>query len=123
MPYRPKFDSLYSGPWPYDSSMGVGMRFDGLPNDKEAFIEYLMDFSCHPKAGERIYSRIGCNGFDMVTVMSNLPFNEIANGLKRFGVSMSIIPPLEGAGIPKPEDGPYPESFVPPHLRNTKKKI
>lgn len=103
--YRPKFDSIYKGPWTYHSGEGVGMRFDGLPKDRAAFIEYLKDFSCHPKAGARIYARIETNGFTMVTVMSHLPFDEIALGLKRLGVTMTIVPPLED--IVQHDDGPY----------------
>jgi hypothetical protein len=121
MSQRPKFDSLHSGAWPYDPHVGVGVRLDGLPNDKDGFVQFLMDFSCHPKASERIYSRISAVGHDMLTVMSLLPFDEIADGLKKFGVRMSIIPPMEGWKH-KYEDGPYPEDFVPPHMRKKPKQ-
>lgn len=114
MPRGPRFGSLYSGPWPYEDSMGVGLRLEGLPTNREKFIEYLMDYSCNPMAGERIYSRISAVGYDMLTVMSALPFDEIAVGLKElFGVKMSIIPPQEG-WTHKYADGPYPDSFVIP---------
>lgn len=116
MTSRPQFDSLHSDAWHYESTAGVGMRFEGIPSDKEAFIEYLMDFSCHPKAGARIYSRIAANGYDMLTVMSRLPFNEIAIGLKKFGVSMSIIPPMKDWKHLY-DDGDYPVDFVIPHMR------
>lgn len=114
--HRPKFDSLYSGEWPYESMDGVGMYFEGIPNDRDKFIETLMDYACHPKASARIYSRIREHGFDRLTVMFNLPFDEIAVVLKGFGVTMKIIPPLEGWKH-RHEDGPYPASFIPPHMR------
>jgi hypothetical protein len=94
--------------------MGVGLRFEGLPNNHDKFIEYLMDYSCNPMAGERIYSRIKTVGYDMLTVMSALPFDEIAVGLKElFGVKMTVIPPMEGWVGHKYNDS-YPDSFVPP---------
>jgi hypothetical protein len=122
MAHRPDFDSLHSGPWPHHPSDGVGMRFEGLPNDKDGFIEFLMDFSCGPSAGKRIYSRISEFGYDMLTVMSLLPFDEIAVGLKKFGVTMSIIPPQAGWKPRFHNDDPFPESFVPPHMRKKKKR-
>jgi len=111
---RPNFDELYSGEWPYHLSDGVGLRFDGLPRDKDEFIEYLMDYSCYPNAGARIYARIQKNGFDLLTVMSFLPFNEIAKGLAKLGVRMPIIAPMPG-WTQKYNDGPYPSDFIPPH--------
>lgn len=111
---RPDFDDLYFGEWPYNSTDGVGLKLEGLPRDRDQFIAFLMDYSCHPAAGARIYARIQKNGFDLLTVMSHLPFNEIARGLLKFGVRMSIIAP-ELNWTQKYDDGPYPIDFVPPH--------
>ncbi len=114
MTYRPDFNSLHSGPWPYGQAAGVGLRLEGLPNNREKFIEYLMEYSCAATAGERIYSRISAVGYDLLTVMNHLPFDEIAVGLKElFGVKMSIIPPMEGWVGHKYNDS-NPDSFVPP---------
>lgn len=119
----PKFGFLYSGIWPYEEFMGVGMLFEGIPNDKDKdkFIEWMMDYSCHPKAGERIYNRLCTIGYDKLTVMFSLPFDEIAIGLRIFGVKLSIIPPLEGWKHLY-EDGDYPEDFIPTHLRGINKR-
>lgn len=117
-----KFGFLYSGNWTYELFMGVGMLFEGIPNDKGKFIEYMMDYSCHPKAGERIYNRLCSFGYDKLTVMSGLPFEEIAIGLRVFGVKLSIIPPLEGWKHLY-TDGEFPEGFIPPHLRKPLRKV
>jgi len=115
----PRFKSLWQEPWPYAEYEGVGLRFDGLPNDKDAFIAFLMEYSCHPSAGARIYARIDRAGHDLLTVMSRLDFDAIAIGLKELGVTMSIIAPMPD-WTPRFSNGAYPSDFVPPHMRQRK---
>lgn len=119
---RPRFSTLFDGEWPYHPTEGVGLLMQGLPNDRSAFIAYLMEFSCHPKAGARIYDRIMYNGYDKLTVMASLNFDAIAQGLKNFGVQLSIIAPQPG-WTQLYQDGAYPVDFVPPHVCLTEEVI
>ena len=108
---RPRFDSLWYGPWPYDMFCGVGLMMVGLPNDEEIFLKYLSSNSCHPSAGRRILERIKQNGFDKLTVMATaLDFNVIAETLSQMGVTMTIIPPQDG-WVSRYNDGPYPVGY------------
>jgi len=91
--WRPDFGDLYDGDWPHASEYGVGLRLDGLPKSKDGFIRLLMEYSCHPAAGERIYNRIEANGFDLLTVMARLPFIILADRLSIVGVKLSVIEP------------------------------
>lgn len=116
MTFRPKFDTLYKGPWTHWYGAGVGLRLEGMPTDCEAFIEHLMDYSCHPSATRRICDRIAANGFDLLTVMSALDFDEIAVVMRSHGVTMTIIDP-QPDWEQRFHDGDFPSTFIPVHMR------
>lgn len=113
---RPKFDSIYNGSWIFDFNDGVGLLLIGVPNDDQKFINDLMDFSCHPKAGQRIIDRLKENGSDRLTVMSRLDFDAVYIVMKNNGVEMKIINPQIGWES-KYQDGDYPKAFILPHMR------
>lgn len=114
-----RFSTLYTGVWPYPEHEGVGLRLEGLPTDRDGWIAEMMDYSCHPDAGARIYARIEKNGFDLLTVMAALDFDQIAVVMQRYGVQMSIIPPEPGWTERFTNVGSYPATFIPPHVRKS----
>lgn len=76
-------------------SYGVGIRFDGYPNDVIKFKWILAKESCHPKAADRILNRITKNGYDLMTIMNGVKFDWVKSELEKVGVMMSFIPPME----------------------------
>ncbi len=116
--WRPKFNSIYTGPWPHDSSEGVGLKVSGRVTDEAAFVAFVMDFGCHPKAAARILQRMAEQGHDKLTVQSSLDFDAIARGLAALGVMLEIIEPQPN-WHQRFDDGEWPKAFVPPHMRTT----
>lgn len=108
---HPRLGTLWNGTWAYHSSAGVGLRFEGLPTDINEFILILASHGCHPKATERILSRIRSRGYDELTVMSALDFISLAKDMKRMSVRFSIIPPLENWKA-NHEDGEFPKELL-----------
>lgn len=96
---------------------GVGLRFDGYPNDIERFNWVLAKEGCHPNATNRILSRITLNGYDLLTVMSLLNFDWIINELAKIGVTVTFITPLKGWKGTF-EDGDWPKELMDKILKN-----
>ena len=99
MPFRPKFDQIYRGPWDFEPHCGVGIMMAGAPadRDKSEFIETLMRFGCNPVAAQRILADLDESGTRCVTLVSALDFNGLGEMLKDLGVVISVIPPSEAA--------------------------
>lgn len=112
---RPRFNTLWTGPWPHKRHEGVGLYLFGMPNDPQRFIEMMMGYSCHPKAGQRIVNRLFEHGEDRLTVMFALDFDEIARKMKEFGVVMKIIAPQPGWEPRFPKEEWTPEQM---HIAN-----
>lgn len=99
----------------YDSR-GVGLRVEGLPTDLKKFYWVLAEQGCHPKAADRIISRINNKGYDLLTVQSDLNFKWIKDELEVLGVKMSFTEPLED-WYEKYDDGPWPPEALPERFR------
>lgn len=95
MAWRPQFGKFYTEAWPYDSHVGVGMEFKGVPNNEIAFIDLLQGESCNPVATRRIYDTLLKEGVKLTTVMASLNFERIGLALEELGVTLRIIPPVE----------------------------
>lgn len=93
--FRPNFDDYYQDEWSFDQSMGVGLLFEGVPNNYNKFLDFLMSFSCNPVSSRRILNILEKGDKKFVTVMSSLNFNEIGHGLKELGVTMKVVAPFE----------------------------
>lgn len=93
--FRPDFDDYFQKEWVFPQSIGVGLLFEGVPNDYNKFLDFLMSFSCNPVSSRRILDILEKGEKKFVTVMAHLKFNEIGDGLKELGVSMKIVPPFE----------------------------
>lgn len=94
-PRRPKFDEIYQGEWDYPDYLGVGLSFEGVPNDYKLFLDLLMDVSCNPISARRILDILERNEIKYVTVMAALDFNRIGHELAELGVVMKITPPFD----------------------------
>lgn len=94
MPFRPEFNSYFSGAWDYDSSEGVGLKLTGFPMDLNKFIDLLHGESCNPVATRRILKELKEKNVKYTTLMSHLNFNFIGDTLKEIGVKMEIVPPI-----------------------------
>lgn len=84
-PRRPKFDEIYQGEWDYPDYLGVGLSFEGVPNDYKLFLDLLMDVSCNPISARRILDILERNEIKYVTVMAALDFNRIGHELAKLG--------------------------------------
>lgn len=102
----PRLGTLWKGNWSYEPSKGVGIRLEGVPTDVDAFTIILASHGCHPKATERILTRIRVRGYDELTVMSALNFIVLAQEMSELSVLFSIIPPLD-AWEEKYQDGEF----------------
>lgn len=92
----PRLGTLWNGAWTYETTMGVGIRLEGLPTDVDEFILILASHGCHPNASNRILSRITTRGYDELTISASLNFIALAKEMNKLSVLFSIIPPLEG---------------------------
>ena len=117
MSWKPNLGSLWPGPWDYNSSAGVGLRFEGWPTDIYAFRQFLGENGCHQDASQRILDRMQKNGYDMLTVAAQRDFPFIARHLATLGVTMTIIPPLDDWHKRFEDIGPFRDDFLPPHMR------
>lgn len=104
MPRGIKFEDFYQGEWPYPLNMGVGLSFEGIPNDYQIFLDILMNASCNPVSARRILDILERNEIKYVTVMALLDFNSIGHALKEIGVVMKIVPPFEYENPNSPND-------------------
>jgi len=104
MPRKLKFEDFYQGEWPYPESMGVGLSFEGIPNDYQVFLDILMNASCNPVSSRRILTILEKNEIKYVTVMSLLDFNSIGHDLAEIGVVMKIVPPFEYKDFNSPNE-------------------
>ena len=104
MPRRIKFEDFHQGEWPYPLDMGVGLSFEGIPNDYQIFLDILMNASCNPVSSRRILDILERNEIKYVTVMSLLDFNSIGHALAGIGVVMKIVPPFEYKDTNRPND-------------------
>lgn len=95
MSRRLKFEDFYQGEWDYPECMGVGLSFEGVPNDYKLFLDLLMDVSCNPVSARRILDILERNEVKYVTVMAALDFNRIGHSLAKLGVVMKITPPFD----------------------------
>lgn len=102
---RPRFGTLFEGPWPYPPEDGVGMRLEGVPNDPHAFIDTLQGYSCNPAATRRILDTLQRGDAKYTTVSPRLAFDDIAVSLARLGVTLTIVPPAT-------PDDPTPDHLV-----------
>jgi hypothetical protein len=107
----PRLGTLWNGKWTYSQFDGVGLRFEGLPTDVDAFVLILASYGCHPKATERILNRLRSRGYDELTVMSHLDFISLAQDMNKLSVAFSIIPPLEN-WTEKYEDGAFEKDIL-----------
>ena len=95
MKFRPDFNDLWGGPWEHEPSAGVGLRFSGYPSDEAKFIGVLQSESCNPVACRRILLELRTKGEKFTTVMSFLPFNNLAREFKALGVNLEVVEPVE----------------------------
>ena len=95
--WRPRFGAFFTGPWPYESSAGVGLALSGVPTDAVAFIELMQDLSCNPPAARRILDELQAGGCKRTTVMPGLDFEYLGTALAALGVRLDIIEPAEPA--------------------------
>lgn len=99
MAWRPKFDTIYQGEWPYRGDEGVGLRLrlDIDPMKYPgSFPDLLIVYGCpEGKAGE-ITERLITHGVRHVTVAHNIDFDTLAIEMAVHGVRMEIIPPQQG---------------------------
>lgn len=92
--WRPKFDTIYSGEWPYEPWHGVGLRFTGMPTNINGIVQMMwMSFSCNTEIGNQIIRELISTGYRDVTVIAYLNLDKLSEDLKEFGVTLSIIPP------------------------------
>ena len=90
-----KFDEIYKDEWKYCFSDGVGLKFEGVPTDEKAFVEYLQDQSCNPVMSHMICDELQTKGYRYCTVMSHLNFNKIYYDLLKIGVTINIVKPMK----------------------------
>jgi hypothetical protein len=90
---------------------GQGLRFEGIPSDIEEFNWILAQSGCHPKAAERILTRLKQKGYDLLTVSDSLNFKWITMQLDTLGVRMTFIDPLENWSH-EFNDGTWPEEVL-----------
>lgn len=91
---RPQFNTLWSGDWPYDYDLGVGIELTGIPTNQEGFLQELEGRGCHISAGRRVLERLLASGITRTTISPTANFNAIALELIEFGVTVKIVPPL-----------------------------
>lgn len=92
---KPRFGKCYTGDWPYESSAGVGLSFQGVPTDYKKFLDIVMGESCNPVSARRILKILESGEKKYVTVMDGLNFEYIWESLKEIGVTMEVTPPYE----------------------------
>lgn len=91
--FRPKFDSIFSGPWPFEKARGVGLRFDGKPSNAAAFLTVLAEYGCPRDIAYRVTEDLCGFGVRRTTVLAHLDFDALAVELKPLGVTLEIVPP------------------------------
>lgn len=91
---RPRFNTIYTGDWPYHRSDGVGLEFTGAVTDEAGLIDMMWHgYSCHPIVGKEIVDELKSSGVRRTTVMAHLNFDRLYIDLKAYGVNMKIITP------------------------------
>lgn len=93
MAKRPKFDSIYQGPWPYSPVAGVGLKFTGKPINREWFATIVAQYGCAERVANRIYNELAEGKSSYTTVIPTLDFDEIASYIAALGTTMEIVPP------------------------------
>lgn len=93
MAARPRFNTLWPGEWPHHPTLGVGVLFSGRPNDRERFIACVAEYSCGADPANRLVKRLIDFGSASLTLSFGLDYDQIAEALRGFGVSTTIIAP------------------------------
>lgn len=87
--------NLWTAPWTWKPSMGVGIKLTGIPRDLDEFRTYVYGMSCNPVAAERIIRELREYGVKLTTLQSSFNFGQMADEFARMGVKMEVIPPVE----------------------------
>jgi hypothetical protein len=102
-PFRPRFNRIYSGEWPYSSRECVGIRMVlGNHFDEKEFRGVLNAFECPEFLHNAMVDDMRREGFRECTVRAHIDFNILAIRLRNAGVTLSIIPPMPGHCKEKP---------------------
>lgn len=112
MPWRPKFNSIYQGEWPYKGHEGVGLKFRSQHqsfNVEECTFIFGI-YGCHPRVASGILTRL-LSGESMVTVSHSLDFDALAEELVGHGIMTEVIPPRPNY-MPPQNQGEWPPEFL-----------
>lgn len=99
MAWRPKFDTIYNGPWPYRGDEGVGLHLQFIGDGMKYhgfFPDLLIKYGCPEGKAREISDRLAITGVYRVTVAHNLDFDLLATEMEVHGIRMGIIPPQQG---------------------------
>ena len=96
-PWRPRFDTLYQGEWPYGPEDCVGIRMAGKPSSGQRFRAILQaHHNCPSAVSRRILDDLENLGVRESTVRPYLDFDRLARELRGVRVKLTIIPPKPG---------------------------
>jgi hypothetical protein len=90
-----KLGKLWTNPWPWSRSLGVGLKLVGCPSDEQMFLQFLYAESCNPVAAHRILKELKEKAVKLTTVQASFDFERLEVEFERLGVSMMIVPPVE----------------------------
>lgn len=90
-----KLGRFWTDPWPWDESMGVGLRLTGYPRNEQEFLGFLHEESCNPVAALRILNDLKKHGEKLTTVQPSFNFARLGDEFGRLGVKMEVIAPIE----------------------------
>jgi hypothetical protein len=104
----PLLTDEWKGPWPWDSSRGVGIRLVGRPKDRGKLIDFLQSQSCNPIAARRHADKLELGQEVRSTLQSAFDFERLKQKFDVHGVRMTICPPCPLKKINK-QEGDYQE--------------
>lgn len=90
---RPRFDTLWPGPWDIPPARGVGIRLNGKPSDPSKLIAILNGHSCPHDVSWQIAAVLQSGQEKVTTVMAHLNFDALAIQLRAVGVKLEIVEP------------------------------
>ena len=98
--WRPKFDTIYQGEWPYKGHEGVGLHLRGCPRTPEDFALLLGHYGCPDTMATLVTEALVVYQEHKVTVAHNLDFDKMAGEMAMHYVSIEIIPPRKDWKLP-----------------------